>query len=554
MISVTKKIIARKDYNIRIEKKSYDEIGGLYDEFNNLLNTITTQTQQKQIAESALRDTFNRYKALMDNIPGVVFRVEYDKKWKIEFVGEGVVELSDGYPVEYFIGNDVSVMSSIIASEDQAKFKERLESSIGVNRVFESIYRVVTKNGLRNKWILMKGRFVYDSEQQKTICDGVLIDQTEKINGQKELQKAEKRYHDLFENLNDAAFIVDKETEIIVETNLEGEVLLGLGRDEILGKYKKSELCNNISPSHNQNSIPNLGRSKSFDFYAEVEKAGQKTIPVHVRSSEIIVGDKPHIICLVRDISDRVEYEENLKIAKNKAEESDRLKSMFLSNMSHEIRTPLNGLIGFSKLILSSNSQEETKSYIAIIDSCGKQLLRIIDDILDVSKIETNQLGIFLDYFNLNDLLEDIRKIIEEQIKRSNKTNLKFEIKKGFNDNADIIYSDRHRLFQVIVNIASNAVKFTNEGFIHLSYDINEDGMLHFNIKDTGMGVPAEKQELIFNRFSQADSSISIKYGGSGLGLAIAKGIVEKLGGTISLTSEEGVGSEFNFTIVYTKK
>ena len=156
--------------------------------------------------------------------------------------------------------------------------------------------------------------------------------------------------------------------------------------------------------------------------------------------------------------------------------------------------------------------------------------------------------------FSVNALLEEIKLLLNEQISRVNKHNIILELDKGLFDLNDIIYSDKHRLYQVIVNIASNAIKFTEEGQITISYKPKGKGILQFKISDTGIGIEKEKVDLIFNRFTQADSSIAVKYGGSGLGLAIAKGIVELMGGEIWLESIIGKGSEFYFTILHNKK
>ena len=550
---ITRKIITEKNYSIRIEKNSFDEIGELYDEFNNLLDAVDFQGQKSSTAETKLFESNERYKALVDNIPGVVFRLEYTDKWNVELVGEGVRELSDGYPVSHFVGKDILEMSHILAPEFQQIFFHRTTESIGVNREFESIYKIITKIG-HQKWILMRGRFVHHPDTKLTTIDGILFDQTDKLETQNLLKTTEKRYHDLFDNLNDAAFLIEIDTDVIVETNIEGEKLLGLRSVDIVDKIQMKLLCKIVESLNIEAKDKTNEQSTLLDYYSEIVQSSGKIIPVHVRSSIVTIGEKNHMLCLIRDISQQKEYEENLKKAKIKAEESDNLKSMFLSNMSHEIRTPLNGFIGFSKLILSSKSEEETKSYLSIIEGCGKQLLRIIDDILDVSRIETGQMTFYNEDFSLNALLDEIKNIIEEQKIRTNKKNISIILNKGLYNENDIIFADRHRLYQVIVNIAGNAVKFTNEGEVTISYKPQNDDYLLFKISDTGIGINPDKYRMIFNRFTQANSSIAPKYGGSGLGLAIAKGIVDLMGGDIWIESQEGIGSDFYFTIKNNKK
>ena len=552
LIEIIRQIISDKKYNRHIEKKRFDEIGQLYDEFNKLLQTITEYSKEKSSTSNELTISNERYKALVNNIPGVVFQFVHNGKWRIEFVGEGVRELTDGLPAEYFLGKDEETISHILSPESQKMLIERISNGIKENKEFESVYNVITKSG-RQKWIQVRGRFVYHQDTGITSVDGVLFDQTEKILAQELLKKTEKRYHDLFENLNDAAFLIDIESDLIVETNKEGEKLLGYNREDIVNKLLKNQLCINADSHPFENNTELKDSLNLFDFYAEIKNILGSNIPVHVRSSILSIGEKNHMLCLVRDISERIEYEHNLTIAKEKAEESDRLKSMFLSNMSHEIRTPLNGFMGFSKLLLSSTSIEETESYITIIEDCGKQLLRIIDDILDVSRIETGQMVFNIEQFSLNGLFDEMKQTIDEQLQRANKLETKTVLNKGLFDGNDSIYSDKHRLQQVIFHLASNAVKFTELGEIGISYKPLKNSVIEFCVSDTGIGIDSQKTELVFNRFTQADNSIAVKYGGSGLGLAIAKGIVEKMGGKMWLESEVGKGSKFYFTITSNK-
>lgn len=248
----------------------------------------------------------------------------------------------------------------------------------------------------------------------------------------------------------------------------------------------------------------------------------------------------------------RSQLETELIMARDKAEESDRLKTAFLANMSHEIRTPMNGILGFAEMLNDDKLNATTRrKYLDIINSNGKMLIQIIDDIIDFAKIESGQVTIIQDDFSVNTLLRQVRStFLADRIKRS-QSKVKILINRSLPDSRSFIRTDPVRLRQVLTNLVGNAIKFTKDGFIEFGYKPQNDGQLLFYVKDTGIGIPQEKLALIFERFIQADSSPSRKYGGSGLGLAISKAFVELLGGRIWVESRLGEGSTFFFTISY---
>ncbi|UPT70125.1 MAG: ATP-binding protein [Flavobacterium sp. JAD_PAG50586_2] len=234
--------------------------------------------------------------------------------------------------------------------------------------------------------------------------------------------------------------------------------------------------------------------------------------------------------------------------AKIKAEESDRLKSSFLANLSHEIRTPMNAINGFTELILNTKiSESEKLEYLNVIEKSGKNLVGIIDDLIEMSKIESNQLSPNLNVINLDSMVTELYETVKVTIQNKD-VDIKLEKSKTpakFN-----IVTDDIKLKQVIINLLTNAIKFTEKGSVTFGFEIDEENeLINFTVKDTGLGISEANHKDIFDRFKRVDSDISIKVGGLGLGLAISKAYIDLLGGTISLESKVGEGSTFYFSI-----
>jgi signal transduction histidine kinase len=257
-------------------------------------------------------------------------------------------------------------------------------------------------------------------------------------------------------------------------------------------------------------------------------------------------------ILLKNEIEIRIRFEKELKKALMRAEEADRLKTLFLANMSHEIRTPLNGIMGFSDLLKNHTAGKDEKCdrFIEIIHKSGEQLLKIIDDILDISMIESNQLKIHRLPFSLNDLLRDTRDFFTSYKKAQNRDSLVIRYSNDRPDGEDTLYTDPGRLQQILNNLIKNAIKFTETGIIHFGYTIQPPLILFF-VEDTGTGVSSELQDKLFERFTQGSEPLSRNYGGAGLGLAISKGITECLGGKIWLDTDYSMGARFCLSIPY---
>lgn len=237
--------------------------------------------------------------------------------------------------------------------------------------------------------------------------------------------------------------------------------------------------------------------------------------------------------------------------AKERAEQSDKLKSAFLANMSHEIRTPMNGIIGFANLLLEAEDEEELKEYVDVINENGKHLLSIINDIIDISKVEAGMLELKKEEFSVVALLDEIHRFFKSDknvVEKSLRLGKKINLPDGF----DPINSDRTRLKQILINLMTNATKYTDEGFVEFGCNL-EDGDLVFYVKDSGMGMDEDQQNYVFERFMQVTTGHTPQQEGTGLGLAISKAYVKLFGGNIWLKSKPGEGSVFYFNIPLNK-
>ncbi len=255
-----------------------------------------------------------------------------------------------------------------------------------------------------------------------------------------------------------------------------------------------------------------------------------------------------HYVAIKDDISKRKQVEEALRNAKEKAEENDRLKSAFLANMSHEIRTPMNAIVGLSGLLSDPElSPGEKVTYSSVIKENSDHLLQLVDDIIDISKIEAGEISVRTSECSINELMTDIYNTFRLQAEE--KKNIRFILNREAFASEIITVTDGRRLRQVITNLIGNALKFTEKGVVEFGCRLEKENEILFYVSDTGPGIPKNKHEIIFDRFRQVDDSYTKSYRGAGLGLSISKSLVHLLGGSIWVESEKGTGSCFLFTI-----
>ncbi len=305
-----------------------------------------------------------------------------------------------------------------------------------------------------------------------------------------------------------------------------------------------------FAPENNTKAMANFFRKfkggGGSNEYIAIRKDGTK-FPVIIYSTPIVRNNQAiGLRGIIIDITQRKEIENELVWAKEQAEESDRLKSAFLANMSHEIRTPMNGILGFAELLKTPDlSGEELNAFVSVIEESGNRMLNIINDLINISKIEAGQMEVSITETNINEQLDFLYTFFSTE---TQKKQIELNTICPLSTEEATIHTDKEKLNAVLTNLIKNAIKFTNKGNIDFGYEINDDAFLFF-VSDTGIGIPENKIDIIFERFVQADSSVSSGFEGSGLGLSISKGYIDLLGGNIHVESTKNKGTCFYFTL-----
>ena len=392
-------------------------------------------------------------------------------------------------------------------------------------------------------YVHLSGHKTKNGEQ----CMVSLVDITEHIQSEEKLKLLGR----VIEQSPVTVVITDKEGNIRY-TNPKFTEITGYSLNEVVGQNPRilksgeqsSEFYNELWKtilSGNDWHGEFHNRKKNGDLYWE-----SAVISSIVNDS----GDIAYFFSVKEDITEKKQMIADLIKAKEKAEESDRLKTTFLANMSHEIRTPMNGILGFADLLKEPNLSGETQNeYINILEKSGVRMLNTINDIIDISKIESGQMMASISETNITELIEQIFSFFKPTVEQKG---IQFFLRNSLPVNEAKIKTDHQKVYGILSNLLRNAIKFTKEGFIEIGYNLcktDPHPELIFYVKDTGIGIPQENMNIIFERFRQGSESNSRNYEGAGLGLSISKAYVEMLGGKIWVESEEGKGSTFYFTI-----
>ncbi len=510
---------------------------------------LKKEISNKQITENKLEKSKANLKALFDTSPQVYFLI--DKNYKILTFNRKAKSFIDTIFNKDLNQNDY--IFNYFSKDENEFLSHYIEKCLkGESHAFEKKYEFDFDDA---KWYSIHLLPAYDSEHNIFAVSFSLLDITEKKKADALLERERNLLLTIINNVPDSIFVKDIHSRFLISNNAVAKLMQS--SPEKL--YLKTDF--DFYPEataqkfyDDEQYIIQTGKAL-FDLQEKVNphninERWYSTTKVPIKDDENkVVG----IIGIGHDITELLKTQNELERAKTQAENADNLKSAFLANMSHEIRTPMNGIIGFADVLQSEAlSKEESKRYLSIIKKNGLHLLGLINDIIDISKIESNQVKIAKKEFYLNNLLFELHSFFSNDAKIKHTNDVKLNVHYGLPDEESIIYSDEARIRQVLTNLIGNAIKFTEKGSVEFGYIIRPDEKyLKFYVKDTGIGIPNDKQGIIFSRFRQVDDSSSRKYGGTGLGLAISKGLVDLLGGEIWFESNDNKGSKFYFTIPY---
>ena len=525
---------------------------------------LTSENEERRRVEGRLKVSDERLRLALDSTQIGIF------EWT---VATGHVYYSPG--LWSILGYEHTRMpstleawQSLIHPDDLTFFRRRTESQLsGIASFIEPEYRVRARSG-EWRWVYMRSKAVATNDDGRPArIIGTVQDITARREAEAALREsqAEARKLSLVAAKTDSPVLIGSPDGRIEWANEAFCRVMEYSLAEVVGKNPAQFL---IGPETNLRTIARIraamarGQGISTDV-VNYSKSGRKYyLHVEIQPVHAANGDLENFIAVETDITNRVETEQQLRRAKLDADDASRAKSEFLASMSHEIRTPMNGVIGMTSLLLETKLSPEQRDYVSTIRTSGEALLTIINDILDFSKIESGKMELDRSPFDLSLCIEDALDLFALQAAAK-----KLEL--GYYIAPDVptwILGDVTRLRQVIVNLVNNAVKFTPSGSVSVEvHRVNRSHtlsrlescdamrtdrlMLEFTVRDTGIGIPADRVDRLFRAFSQVDSSTTRKYGGTGLGLAISQRLCELMGGVVRVESGPGLGTSFIFTI-----
>lgn len=506
---------------------------------NGFIGVLADITNRKQ-AEEKLRETRDYLENLIDyaNAPIIV----WDPKFRITRFNHAFEHLT-GLKADQVLGKSLHIL---FADGSRNESIDHIKRTLSGER-WETVEIPIKRKDGDVRIVLWNSANVYDKDGTTVIAT---IAQGQDITEQKQAQE-QIRFH---------ASLLDQVHNAVIATDINGRIIYWNKYAETLYKWKAEEvigrnISNIIVPEDKipiiHEVVSKINKTGSSDGEFQARRKDGSVFPAYYTFSVVkdLNNKKIGYLGVSVDITDRKRAEEDLRRAKEAAESATRAKSDFLANMSHEIRTPMNAVIGLTGLMLNTDLTQDQKDYVETIRSSGETLLALINDILDFSKIEGGKMELETMPLDLINCIEASLDLVAPAAARKG-LSLSYAIDESVPNN---IVSDVTRLRQILANLLSNAVKFTNTGDISIVVSSKKEGdnnFIQFAIMDTGIGIPKNRMDRLFQSFSQIDTSMTRKYGGTGLGLAISKRLVELMGGRIWAESEEGRGSAFYFTII----
>lgn len=461
---------------------------------------------------------------------------------------------------QHEINPNISFLEEVIHPDDKSFVMAALAAHLnGATDFYEAEYRLRHKDGKKWVWVLHHSKIVERDANAKPVrMSGTFLD----ISARKKAEAANVKLQFKLKEFKAAI----NEATIVSVSDVKGTIKYANRRFREISQYSSDELVgkkhNIINSGHHPKSFwkqmwktignGNLWRAEVKNKRKDGSYYWVDTFIIPLKNSN---GKIYEYLSIRNDITEKMENEIRLHVALEKAKESDRLKSSFLANTSHEIRTPMNAILGFSELLLKDRSafpEQKRREFIKLIYQRSKDLLGVVNNILDISKIEAGQVTPVFVNGDIRELFDRLASTFREEASHLKNRPLEIRTVANLSPAQHIIRADFLRLKQVLENLVSNAIKFSNNGFIEIGCKEPGREELLFWVRDTGIGIPADKFDVIFLPFHQADENIHQQYGGSGLGLAISKGFVELHGGKIWVESEVGTGSVFYFTMPFT--
>ncbi|MEI7500011.1 MAG: response regulator, partial [Bacteroidota bacterium] len=502
-------------------------------------NKFEKEITEHKKAKEALKESELKYRSLIECSSDAIFCV--DDKGQYKFTNQ-LFARTFGKTPDYFIGKSFWDVYSKEQADLRYEATKRLfqtgESEsleVEVELPDKTLYFLATTNPVKDE----TGKVILNLTHATDITK---LKQAEEV-----LKKTLVRDKALLDAIPDMMFVFDSKVTIVdfYANNRDG---LFLQPENFLGK-KVDEVLPGELALKTHDMIANALTTRQLGYLAyELEING---LLKQFESRYVSCGND-QVLSIVRDITDLKKTENELIKSKEKAEESDRLKSAFLANMSHEIRTPMNAIVGFAGMISDPDlTDEERKTFSGIIQSRSDDLMHIINDLLEISRIESGSATIIKQNVPLNAIIDEMEAEFLQRLKKTKKTNLTLSAEKDTSGKFMNLITDGYILKQIFSNLLENAIKYSESGAIRFGYHAPEKGAITCYVADEGIGISREDQLLIFEHFRQAETPDKHKYGGSGLGLAICKGSLDLLGGEIWVESEPGKGSTFYFTLPY---
>ncbi|MEI7660983.1 MAG: PAS domain S-box protein [Bacteroidota bacterium] len=522
--------------HVSVNAKIIRDANGNHHHTDGLIRDIT----DRRLAEQVLNETLSELKKSQE--------IAQLGNWKAEFGSELFTGSEEccrifGFPANYQAG--FKEVLDCVHPDDRERMRGEFRNLMETGVQFKTEFRINRAVTGEARTILTVGEIQYDSQGTPYAMFGTNQDITERKLAQEELHLKSL----VMDQIKDRVTITDLNGKITYVNQAQIEIP-GYSREELL-ESDFDIFGDDANHQVTQQEIYRQTLQQGF-WRGEVTnftRSGKKSL-LDVRT-QVVKNSKGEPIALsgiATDISKQKMLENELIKAKEKAEESDRLKSSFLANMSHEIRTPMNGILGFAQLLKEPKlTGEEQQEYINIIVKSGNRMLNIINDIIDISKIEAGQMDVSISETNINKQIDFVYAFFRPEAEQKG---LRFVTLKSLQENEARINTDREKFYAILSNLVKNAIKYSISGSIEFGY-IKKGDFLEFFVKDTGIGIEKEKQDAIFERFIQADIENKHAYEGAGLGLSIARAYVELLGGKIRVESEPGKGSVFYFTLSY---